>query len=153
MTAQLVSPEAVAVLLDTEDIGGAENARALVLALLDDAGLSPWADMEIELFPGSEGTLLLARRSDLICEGYRFDDFEELLSAAAACPTEYPAQLFACGGAYYLLLHRPAGREGPEMNEFCLDGTLASGMIAHIREHGRLLIGRQAISLLRKIFI
>ncbi|MGI6029860.1 MAG: hypothetical protein ACOX81_10715 [Candidatus Heteroscillospira sp.] len=153
MTAQLISRSAVAVLLDAGENADRESARELVLSLLTDAGFSPWEDMEIELFPGGRGALLVARRTDMVTDGYRFEDFEALLQAAYACPVEYPAQLLSCGGAYFLVLRHPCPDCGVDMSEFCLDGSLAPDMLSHVREHGKVLIDRDAIEKLRKIFV
>jgi len=152
MTAQLITDEAVAVLLQPDETYDAESAGELVRSLLRKAGLSPWENMEIELFPGADGVLLMARRTDLVCEAYAFDDFEVLISATFACPTNWPAQLWSYKGAYYLLLRRPVGEESPDMNEFCLCDSLSSGMIAHILEHGKLLIACGAVEKLQKNF-
>ena len=152
MTAQLVSPEAVALFLHEADAAGVESARELVCTLLREAGLPLWEDMEIEVFPGAGGTLLLARPADLVEEGYRFGDLESLLAAASVCPPEYPARLLYSGGAYVLLLRRPVGEQGPEMSEFCLEGALSAGLMAHLREHGRVLMAKDAVARLQKIF-
>ena len=42
MTAQLVSPEAVALFLNEADAAGVESARELVCSLLREAGLPLW---------------------------------------------------------------------------------------------------------------
>jgi len=152
MTAQLISDEAVAVLLQSDEASDPKSAGELVQRLLKEAGLAPWEDMEIELFPGADGTLLMARRANLVCEGYAFHDFEVLVSATGACPVNWPSQLWSYNGAYYLLLRRPVGEESPDMNEFCLCDSLTSGMIAHILEHGKALIPSRAVELMQKNF-
>ena len=152
MTAQLISSEAVAALLSAEEDGDADSARRLVQSLLNSAGLPLWKDMEIELFPGRSGTLLLARRTDLVSVCCCFPDLEALLEAVRLCSPALPARLLLCRGLYYLLLYCPADAPAPELNEFCLSGTLDAAETAHILEHGRTLIGRSAISVLQKNF-
>ena len=152
MTAQLISADAVAVLLRADEPTDAKSAGELVQALLKEAGLPIWDDMEIELFPGADGTLLMARRADLVCEGYAFEDFDILVAATAACPSNWPSQLMSYKGIYYLLLRRPVGEESPDINEFCFCSGISDGMIAHLKEHGKLLIPRDAVELLQKNF-
>ena len=152
MTAQLISAEAVAILLQPGEAGDSEAAGALVRSLLIEAGLPPWEDMEIELFPGADGTLLMARRTDLIWEGYAFPDFDILVAATAACNPGWPSQLWSYKDEYYLLLRRPICEESPDMNEFSLTDKLSGSMTAHIREHGKLMIEREAVTLLQKFF-
>lgn len=152
MTAQLISAEAVAILLQPDEMHDPEQAADIIRHLLIDSGLPPWSDMEIELFPGADGTLLMARRTDLIREGYAFPDFDALVDATAACPESWSSQLWYYGGQYCLMLRRPMDEESPDINEFCLCGSLSVNYMAHIREHGKLIIERDAINQLQKFF-
>jgi hypothetical protein len=62
---RIISRRCVAILLH-----GGESADALALRRAVETGLStcgyePWPDTYIELFPGADGALLLARRAEL----------------------------------------------------------------------------------------
>jgi len=151
MTAQLVSSEAAAVYFERGEAPDPEAAKALIESLLRQSGLPVWRDMEIELFPGPEGALILARRADLREACCRFPDLESLLAAVPGCPPGYPARLYFCRGAYYLLLRLPEEALF-ELEEFCLDAPVGTREAAHIREHGRLLLARDAAAQLRKFF-
>lgn len=58
MVTACVSAEQVALLLEPEE---RRPLRELVEASLRAEGLRPWAEMELELYPGAGGELLLAR--------------------------------------------------------------------------------------------
>ena len=58
MVTACVSAEQVALLLEPEE---RRPLRELVEASLREEGLQPWAEMELELYPGAGGELLLAR--------------------------------------------------------------------------------------------
>lgn len=153
MTTQLVSPDAVAVILLSDEVNDPNSVRALVRSLLLHEGLTPWKDMAIELFPSERGTLLIARRSDLVHEGYRFDEFEALISAVHICPKEYPSQVICYDSAYYLLVSRPIEDTPMDMSEFCLSEQICESMLAHLSEHGRILIPANAITVLQRNFV
>ena len=108
--------------------------------------------MEIELFPGCGGTLLIARPTALITECFAFSELEELLPAANMCNPGWPSCLYGYEGDYYLMLHRPAGEDSPELGEFTLLPQPSPLLCAHIREHGRLMIPKGATGLLQKFF-
>ena len=153
MTSQLVSDDAVAVLLDKDEVSDPDLARSLVLSLLSSEGLTPWDDMEIELFSSGERVLLMARRSILHREGYRFVDSDALIGAVLTCRRDLPSSLISYGGAYYLLISRPDDEQLAELREFSLDEEPSADFLAHIGEHGKLLIKRGAIAQLKKFFV
>ena len=58
MVTVCVSEEALALLLSAEEQG---DIRAAVRLSLERAGLTPWGDLEAELYARGDGALLLAR--------------------------------------------------------------------------------------------
>ncbi|MGE4354168.1 MAG: adaptor protein MecA [Oscillospiraceae bacterium] len=152
MTTQLISNDAVAVLLGSGEVNDPELARELVRDLLNREGLTPWEDMEIEIFSNGESTLLMARRSNFRREGYRFANFEALIGAAITCRSPLPSRLISYGGEYYLLIRRPENEPLPELCEFSLEEGLSESLLSHIDEHGKVLIAKGAIDQLKNIF-
>jgi len=131
-----------------------ELAKALVCQTLREAGKAEWTDMEIELFQGKTGALLIARplRGKPRC--FAFSEFETLLSAALAINKDIPSGLTYLEGQWLLSL-RCMDEDIPmsllEFGEELKDySELTGGFHA---EHGRQVISGEALRILKEKFL
>jgi hypothetical protein len=151
MIAQLVTDEAVVLLLPEGGACTPEEARAAVAMSLATAGLTPWSGFHVELYPSHGGTLIMARPAGTVREAMLFRDLEELLAALPSCPESISSALYSVDGQYLLELLRHEDSDWTDRNEFCIE--YADPRLAiHAAEHGKVLIPRMAVELLRKIF-
>lgn len=153
MTTQLISPDAIAIVLEDREIADSGCAKLIIKELLLKEGIAPWADMEVELFQNGSATLLMARRVFRCIEGYAFRDFELLLSAACRCHSSLPSQLFWFSGKYWLLIGAYDEQDSVVLSEFSCEICRSDNYLLHIKEQGKCIAAHSAIEKLQKVFI
>jgi len=123
-----------------------KQARAVLKA----AGLPEnWRDVDVELYPGREELLLFVRCADSTA-WYAFSDLEQLLGAAGCMPEENGTALYVLDGGYILGL---SGGKSAAAEEFGRSVPAGRYYEAYLREHGKVLFGKNAISRLRAAFL
>ncbi len=118
-------------------------------ALLKSASIpQSWREVELELYPGRDGLLLFVKRSEEI-HWYAFDDPELLLAAAARLSDQRESALYFMEGTYYLGLCNGGDCVAGEFG-----GKLPAGKYyeKYLEEHGKCLISKEAVPLLRRQF-
>ena len=131
-----------------------ELAKAMVCQALRSTGEVEWTDMEIELFQGKTGALLIARPLRVKPRCFAFSEFETLLSAALAINRDIPSGLTYLEGQWLLSLRcmdenipMPLLEFGEEIQDY---SELTGGF--HV-EHGMQVISREALRILREKFL
>lgn len=152
METQLVSRDFVAVVLETDVHYTNEALRKIILDILYSENISPWEDMELDIFENDEQTMLIARKRLCLNHAFYFDSFENLLLAAGQSPLDIDASLVSYGGGYYLIARQNSRGSCSALNEFSDTCYIDGDLIAHINEHGKLLIDHAAIEILQKKF-
>lgn len=129
-----------------------ETAQELVQNALQDCGKAGWSDLSIEVYDCGGAYLLLAHPAQhgFVC--FRFPDFEALLCAVSLCPAPLPSFLTYGEDAYFLLAERGRQPLPAPLYEFADAHPCSPLEAAHYREHGSLLIDRDAMSVLLEKF-
>jgi len=154
MSAITVTPSAVALTYEPGEAqpdlaGGA--LYSMINRLLTQHGYPLWADMEVDMFGGDAGSLMLIARPapepDLCVS---FSCFEDLINAVRACPRDLPSSLVLIEGAYLLFV--AGGDSCPALSEFGRALSCSGRLRTHAGEHGKVLIERRAMALIRRCF-
>ena len=161
MSLETVSDSVVALCIGMEDLTlrgldtslSGSMARVLVREALISKGVSPWPDMEVDLFSNADGLLLFARpvKAELHC--FCFTDFEALLAAISRCDFSPESRLTYFSGKYYLNITSSSTALCGALFEFGEYLSLPRGMCSHIFEHGEVIIAHNAVSALRNNFL
>ena len=129
-----------------------EAAQRLVQTALLNSGKAGWSDIRIEVYDCGDVCLLLAHPVQPGFVRFRFPDFETLLCAVSLCPAPLPSFLTYEEDAYILLVRRGALPLPAALYEFADAFPCSPLEAAHYREHGKLLIERDAMSVLLQKF-
>lgn len=160
MCNQSVTDRSVALLLDKselcslgldDDLSGAA-VRRLVTSALSAGGQTPWPEMETEIYMGNDTILILARPAHSDIHSFSFDNFEDMLSAAAFFSIDFPGSLTYLDGNYYLSLRCRARDIPNQVYEYGAAVECADGFTAHLAEYGDCIIKSHALSLLQEYF-
>ncbi len=152
MTTRLISPEAIALVLEGEEIENSPEAKEIVLTLLKNEGYPTWDDMEIEIFEMSDHTLLIARKTTNYRTAYGFTNFELLLQSITENFDNLPSKLINYNGVYYLLTTARDNSMSNRQNEFSDTIRPTDNQLEHIKEHGKVIIPENAVEKLKKNF-
>lgn len=152
MTERLITDNFVALVIKDSELIEIDDIKKIIDKLLEDKGFTPWHDMELELFDNHDETLIMARRYAIVSSAFCFVDFENMLDAVQNCCVTTDASLISYGGAYYLMLCQGAKKDVAILGEFCEQSYTDLSFIAHVKEHGKTLIGSIAIAKLQKNF-
>ena len=128
--------------------GPAEAAR-LVRRAQQEAGLTPWTEMEADCFQAGDQLLILARPTPPKPHAFYFPDLEALLQAAASCPPAESA-LYSMKDGYLLVF--PQKAEFLPLYEFGRECSLHPDWEAHAREQGQCLLQENAIDNLLLVY-
>jgi hypothetical protein len=159
MYIESVDPGAISVCLSEDELKErgvlcppcAGDAREIVRAALRNRGEAPWPDMEIELFSSRSAVLIIARPAHFNWSIVFFDNAEDMLSAALACPDKLPSSLYCLDGGYYLAVRNGHLPLPCQIFEFGRPHT-AGGFLYHLREHGICIAGNRAVDILKGYF-
>lgn len=151
-----ISSHAVSISLSAEELPpvlDAEAAKSLIREALEAGGQPVWGDMEVELFTGNGGVLLIARPLMGEPRCFSFDDFERLLSAVLPIQDDFPSALTYMDGLWLLSLRCREEDVPFSLSEFGepFDEYSENLDLFH-SEHGSRLIFRRAIGTLKDRF-
>lgn len=160
MSRKTITARSVSIYLEPEELQSAGlgpspedcDLRALVRRELASHGQKVWLQMELDVFGGVDGGLLLIARplpDTPLC--LRFKDFEDLICAVNLCSDAESSELSALDGDYYLVLDCQA-EPPPGVFEFGEPVHASEAVIAHLREHGACILHRDAVLTLQKHF-
>ena len=160
MSTETITECAVAIYLEGSELRelglclpvSAADARTLIVNAMRTNGRQPWSLMEVEMFTYEDSVLLMARPSERAISGFRFDDLEDLMSAAHVLPENTQSTLIWLNGNDYLFLGvQEVGHTGA-LYEFGRPHRCSPGQAAHIAEHGKVLMANRAVFLLNRYF-
>ncbi len=152
MTTRLISPDAVALVLEGEEIKDSPDAKEIVETLLKSEGFPAWDEMEIEVFEMADHTLLIARKTVNYRSAYGFVDFDKLIDSVSENYEDLPSKLINYNGIYYLLTTAKESSFNHRLNEFCDYERPSENKLAHIKEHGKVIISENAAKTLKNNF-
>ena len=160
MALEEVTHTAVAICLDVDELRelglsrhlSGNAARALVNKALNARGVKPWAETEIEIFALNGSLLLLARPAKYEHFRFRFNNAEDMLTAAALCPTDLPAGLTYSDETFVLSVLSTAERVPTPLFEYGELVKFSKDFTRHLEEHGDVIIAENAIEILQQIF-
>lgn len=128
-------------------------AMEMVRQTLISRGEDPWQNMEIEVFTGEEELLLMARPVSLSVYCFIFRDFESIISAISSFQESPPSFITYLEGSYYLLMRMKQGAAPMALYEYGQGLSCSDLLAVHITEHGRLIAGGDAVSMIRQSFV
>ena len=107
----------------------------------------------LEIFDSEDGTLVFARARGGEPTCYEFNDIEEVICAVRVCPDDTISFLASDAGRYVLIVY-PWNRESPPMrlSEFGEPIAAHPDITRHIEEHGKLLLGPEAVREIKRAF-
>lgn len=105
---------------------------------------------KVELFCGRDDLIIFVRRPEAVPEVYVFPASEPLICAACAAPEE-PSALWYAEGRYILAVW-PLDSPCSVLGEFGDRLEAPPEYLAHLKEHGKELIGQNAIARLKTTF-
>jgi len=162
MTIQTIGQTGIAILIDETDLRAAgtragnltlEKARPIVSTALIEAGVRTDGIMEIEAFQNGESVLIFARVLETEPQFFSFPDLEALLRAVLILPAaESDSSLTYLDGEYVLTLSRGGAAAGAVLTEFGEPRDLPARYLAHLREHGKVLLPHDAVARLQETF-
>ncbi|MGI5971735.1 MAG: adaptor protein MecA [Oscillospiraceae bacterium] len=162
MTVMPLGAKGIAIFLDPDELRSAgveadelsvERARPIVVTAMRESGLDPDGSLEIESFCNGEGVLLFARIVPTRPVFIVFGGLEDLLGAVKSL-VEPPggSELTYLDGRYWLTLTGEARSLVPLLSEFGEESNCEPEYVHFLREHGQVIIERDAISNLRAYF-
>ena len=162
MTIQPISAASVALYLTPADLREldvdpetltAERTLELARDAFRRAGLPLEQPVEIETYPDKSGVLVFIHISPNQPAAWYFEDFEDLLAAAAALDEGSPdAALYTWeGGCWLVLPNRDIGLAA-RLSEFGSQELEDPYILPRLAEYGKLLIPENAPAVLRKHF-
>ena len=162
MTIQAIGSTGIAIYIDEHDLEAVgakaqeldlDSARPIVSTALIEAGLSTDGVMEIEAFQNGDSVLIFARILASEPLFFRFDDFEELLTAVKSLPpVPTDSTLTYLNGSYYLTIAKDEHAAASVLEEFCGRLELPASFMLHLREHGSVICAHNALGTLRQYF-
>lgn len=160
MSTKSITECAVAIYLEESELQelglclpvSAKDARTLIANAMLTSGRQPWEDMEVDMFTYDDSVLLLARPTGQGADCFLFEDLETLLGAVQCLPQTAQSTLLWMDGNYYLMLGVNTIEHANALYEFGFPVRCTAEKAAHIAEHGKLLIGNQAIFQLTRYF-
>ena len=156
MIIETVTAQAVSLRIPRAELGGRDTitpgeARAAVARALESSGKRPWKRMEISLFPAERELLLIARPVEAQLWRFRFETFEDLLSASAYIPDAVSCSAVFAEGAFQLVIRHSGAGLPNALFEFGEPMTCTPELAEHLREHG-VVLAEDALPVLRKYF-
>lgn len=156
MSFPCVTPSVVAIELPGKSFPEApapDRLRALVRQALQAEGLADWPEMELELFPGRDSFLLLARPCIRSAVCFAFSDFEDLLAAALSLVPPPESRLTYWETLWLLQLHCREQSLPSALWEFGCPVPAYSPVLGDFfAEQGQVLLSRDAAATLQKHF-
>lgn len=162
MEVQTISNMSFAVYLDSRDLSEhhikpdgitSEDTAAILRTAFQKLGRTFCSKAYVDFFPGRDEVMLFVRLNFKDPLFFRFEDFESVITAAAACGDVPFSSLFYIDGHYVLAVYRLEGEPDPiSLFEFGAQLEYPADFALHLSEHGRELILNNAISVLREKF-
>lgn len=106
----------------------------------------------LSLFPSRRELLIFVRRASRIVEFFKFDSFEDLLSAAMSEVLDAPSSIYYYGGKYILTVRRWDENDTDALAEFGEKLYAVADYALHLREHGAVIMEGYAMAELRRTF-
>lgn len=138
--------------LKSSDALTESDALDAVLQALADSGLTPWDAADIQLFPGKDEILILAKPKKLLPCRFRFDCFHHLVNAVNYVSPDTPSDLLYFNGQYELLLYRSETALPNALYEYGTPLSCSPTLAAHLLEQGERIAARNAVSLIQRHF-
>ncbi len=124
-----------------------------VMELIKDlTGALPAGSTKLELYPGRHELLIFVRRNPGALRCFRFRALEDLISAALTSGGEEPSALYLYDDTYILAVWDTEDTGLAALCEFGESLDWRDAHLAHLREHGKLLLPAQALRELRAAF-
>ena len=127
-----------------------ENTVSLTRNALLQTDLSFSGELELDVYANPGGLLVFAHLAQQQQFVWYFPDFETVLCAAQAIPTDHANScLYRWGQTLWLTVNQSF----PQLSEFGTEATDELYILPQLQEHGTLLLPEQAISLLCRHFL
>lgn len=151
-----VSPWAVSICFSEDELPpplDSASAKKIVSDALFDGGHSVWPDMEVEVFSGNGGVLLIARPLHGALRCFSFRDVEHMIAAALSLGGEPPSRLTYMEGQWLLSIRSGSDRDACALSEFGdRIEDYSDGNEEFLSEHGQVIIPQKAVSVLKRNF-
>lgn len=165
MQIQAICANGIALLTNLEELNSrgiqaqtinSQNTADMIRQSFAELGIDADGAIDVETYINGQAVLIFAhvfKTAESIAALFKFEDFEDLISAVWQLCDKLPATLIAGKHCYYLAIHSHDGKIPEDfLSEYgCIEEN-ARLRYAHLCEHGKILCHGNAIRTIRQSF-